>query len=461
MQISGRKALVFGAARSGVSSARFLAERGATVAIYDKKTISEWSKEAIELKEKFGVGFISEEIPSWLLDQIDLAVISPGVPLSLIPIRYLDRKGAEIIGEVELAARFLKGQIVGITGTNGKTTTTTLIGEILKDAGFKTLVGGNIGRPLIDLVVEAEEETITVAELSSFQLESIRHLHPKIAICLNVTPNHLDRYSSFSDYAAAKHRIFMNQERDDLAILSADNEITLSWSKNLKPRVSLFSVRRELEEGYFLKGEKLIERQEGKEIELIERSKIGIRGLHNIENALAALAAGRFLNADLNSMRQTLGKFSGVEHRIEFVAEIKGVRYFNDSKATSVDAAAKAIDAFADEKGKLIVIMGGRGKKAPYTPLREALSRQASAVIAIGEDAETIQSDLTGAVQVIRCSNLQEAVSTAAQKAKSGDIVLLAPACSSFDMFSDFEERGRVFKQIVGRLKAGSALGVN
>src|SRR5690606_22805313 len=321
MQIEGRKALVLGAGRSGVASADFLARRGATVALHDRRPVEEWSDSATALKEHRGVGLISGQLPSWLLDQIDLVVISPGVPTTTIPARYVDRKEGEVIGEVELAYRFMKGRIVGITGSNGKTTTTTLIGELLKQAGIETQVGGNIGTPLLSLAESSTDETWTVVELSSFQLETIVDFRPNVAICLNVTPNHLDRYESFTDYAAAKHRIFRNQNAEDAAILNADDEITASWASGLKANVSLFSVKRELEDGLFLRGRDLICRAGGKEKVLTTRDDIFLRGLHNVENVLAAMAAGLACGADPESMRRTVASFKGVEHRIEHCGE--------------------------------------------------------------------------------------------------------------------------------------------
>src|SRR5688572_3678039 len=265
MEVLGRKTLVLGAGKSGVESAKFLAERGAVVALHDKKPVEDWSETASSLKESHNVGVMSGEIPSWLLDQIDLVVISPGVPTNSIPARYVDRKDGEVIGEVELAYRFMKGRIVGITGSNGKTTTTTLIGELLKNAGIETQVGGNIGTPLLGLATTSTDDTWTVAELSSFQLETIKDFRPNVAICLNVTPNHLDRYDSFVDYAAAKHRIFMNQTSDDVAILNADDEVTASWKSGLKAAVTMFSSKSELESGLFLRERELVARHGGKE----------------------------------------------------------------------------------------------------------------------------------------------------------------------------------------------------
>ncbi|MBV9241405.1 MAG: UDP-N-acetylmuramoyl-L-alanine--D-glutamate ligase, partial [Acidobacteria bacterium] len=265
MKLQGRKTLVLGAGKSGVESARFLAVRGATVALHDKKPVEDWSDAAKALRTENGVGLLSGDIPSWLLDQIDLVVISPGVPTNTIPARYVDRKDGEVIGEVELAYRFMKGRIVGITGSNGKTTTTALIAELLENAGIPTQVGGNIGNPLLSLAETSSEEGWTVAELSSFQLETIKDFRPRVAICLNVTPNHLDRYEGFQDYAAAKHRIFRNQTSEDVAILNADNEVTASWASGLRANGVMFSVQRELDDGLFLRGRDLVCRAAGKE----------------------------------------------------------------------------------------------------------------------------------------------------------------------------------------------------
>lgn len=446
MEIAGRKTLVLGAGRSGTASARFLAERGATVALHDRNEIETWSETARSLKETHNVGLIAGQLPSWLLDQIDLVVISPGVPTNTIPARYVDRKDGEVIGEVELAFRFMKGRVVGITGSNGKTTTTTLIGELLKNAGIETQVGGNIGTPLLSLAESSTDETWTVAELSSFQLETIVDFRPTVAICLNVTPNHLDRYDSFTDYAAAKHRIFMNQTADDVAILNADDEITASWASGLKANVSMFSVKNELDEGLFLRGRDLVCRANGKEKVLTTRDEIFLRGLHNVENVLAGFAAGLACGASPESMRETVANFKGVEHRIEFVSEIDGVRFYNDSKATSVDATLKALEALSDSDGKTILILGGRGKNAPYTPLIPLIESSVRALVLIGEDADNIESQLKGSAEIVRADSMADAVSKAKAAAEIGDTVLLAPACASFDMFKSFEERGQVFK---------------
>src|SRR5438876_6046339 len=333
MEIVGRKALVMGAARSGIASARFLVQRGATVALNDQKHLAEWAPAALALKTE-GVAFVEGEPPSWLLDQIDLVVVSPGVPTKAIPIRYADRRGAEVIGEVELASRFLRGRTVAITGSNGKTTTTSLIGEMLKDAGLNVQVGGNIGTALISMIDSSRDDGWNVVELSSFQLETIVDFHPAVAAVLNVTPNHMDRYESLFDYAAAKHNVFRNQTPSDVAILNADDEIVSSWANGLRAHVVRFSVARELDDGLFLRERELVSRTKDGERVLMSRDEMRLRGTHNVENVLAAFAAGLACGAAPDSLRDTVRRFQPVEHRLEQVGEINEVRFVNDSKAT-------------------------------------------------------------------------------------------------------------------------------
>ena len=456
MLLEGRKTLVLGAGKSGIASAKFLAKRGAVVALHDKRAQAEWSEEARSLKSE-KIGLMDGKIPSWLLDQIDLVVISPGVPTNTIPAKYVDRKDGEVIGEVELAYRFMKGRIVAITGSNGKTTTTTLIGEILKNAGIETQVGGNIGTALITLAETSTENSWTVAELSSFQLETIKDFRPNVAIALNVTPNHLDRYDFFTDYAAAKYRIFMNQTAEDVAILNADDEITASWATNLKANVVLFSTARELKEGLFLRGRDLICRANGKEKVLTTRDEMTLRGIHNVQNVLASLAAGLACGASPDSMRETIREFKAVEHRLEFAGEIDNVKFFNDSKATSVDATLKALEALAEEAGKIVLILGGLGKNAPYAPLAGLVKENVRTLITIGADAENIENQLKDYAKIIRADSMKDAAEKSLEAAEKGDSVLLAPACASFDMFKSFEERGRIFKQEVENLTRKAA----
>ncbi len=440
-----KKVLIIGAARSGIAAAKFLLDQGATVALNDQKPLDQWSPEALALKE-LGVGLLPGDPPGWLLDQIELVVVSPGVPSNIIPIRYAERAGAEVIGEIELAFRYLKGRVVAITGSNGKTTTTSLIGELLRDAGLPHVqVGGNIGKALISMVDDSREDGWTVVELSSFQLETIKTFRSSIAIVLNVTPNHMDRYETFNDYAAAKHRIFMNQTADDVAVLNADDETVSSWASGLRAKVMWFSVRRELENGVFLRGNELVY---GDQV-LLRVNELKLRGLHNVENVAAAFAAGLAAGASVESMAATAKQFDPVEHRLEFVAEVVGVKFYNDSKATSVDATVKALEAFAKDAGKIVLILGGRGKKAPYEPLASLVKSKVRKLVLIGEDAETIERELGGFAAFEHASDMNDAVSRSFKAAEEGDVVLLAPACASFDMFESFEHRGKVFKSAV------------
>ncbi len=449
MLLSGKKVLIVGAARSGIGAAKFLVAQGAVVALTDQKPIEKWTPEAVALKD-LGVGLLPGEPPSWLLDQLDLVVVSPGVPATIIPIRYAERAGAEVIGEVELAYRYLKGRVVAITGSNGKTTTTSLIGELLRDAGLTVQVGGNIGKALISMIETSRDDGWTVAELSSFQLETVKTFRPSIAVVLNVTPNHMDRYETFNDYAAAKHRIFMNQTAEDTAVLNADDPTVSSWASGLRANVMQFSVRKEVENGVFLRGRELIYRGQV----LLNVHEMKLRGMHNVENVAAAFAAGIAAGASSQSMNGTAKRFDPVEHRLEFVTEIEGVKFYNDSKATSVDATLKALEAFAYEDGKVVLILGGKGKKAPYAPLEALVRAKVRKLVLIGEDAETITNELGTSAPFERASDMKDAVARSYAAAEKGDVVLLAPACASFDMFDSFDHRGKVFKEEVGHKKS-------
>ena len=449
MKLAGKKVLVIGAARSGIAAAKFLLSQGAVVALTDQKPIEKWAPEALALKES-NVGLLPGEPPSWLLDQLDLVIVSPGVPATIIPIRYAERAGAEVIGEVELAYRYLKGRVVAITGSNGKTTTTSLIGELLRDAGLRVQVGGNIGKPLISMIETSHDDGWTVAELSSFQLETIRTFRPSIAVVLNVTPNHMDRYETFNNYAAAKHRIFMNQTAEDTAVLNADDRMVSSWASGLRANVLSFSVRQEVDNGVFLRGRELVYHGQV----LLNVDEMKLRGMHNVENVAAAFAAGIAAGASIESMNGTAKRFDPVEHRLEFVTEIEGVKFYNDSKATSVDATLKALEAFAHEPGKVVLILGGRGKKAPYAPLEPLVRTKVRKLVLVGEDAETIVNELGTSALFERASDMKDAVARSYAAAEKGDVVLLAPACASFDMFESFEHRGKVFKEEVRRKEA-------
>lgn len=453
MDLVGKKVLVIGAGRSGAAAARFLSARGALVVLNDRKALIDWPNEALALKSAGVVKLLAGEVPSWLLDQVEMVIVSPGVPTASIPVRYAERAGALVLGEVELAWRFLSGRVVGVTGTNGKTTTTTLIGRLLKDAGLHVQVGGNIGTPLVSLVESSRDDGWTVAELSSYQLETIREFRPTVAVVLNLMPDHMDRYETFADYGAAKHRIFRNQQAGDVAILNADDETVAGWARGLSAHVAFFSVERELDEGLFLRGgRELVSRTRDGERVLATRDEMRLKGLHNVQNALAALGAGLACGASPDSMRETLRNFEPVEHRLERVGEAGGVVFYNDSKATNVDAAVKAFEALADEPGRIVLILGGRGKRAPYAPLAPLVKAKGRALVLMGEDAERIEDELKDSAHVIRAGDMRDAVVRAHGAAQRGDVVLLAPACASFDMFESYEHRGRAFKDAVREL---------
>ncbi|MFN7946655.1 MAG: UDP-N-acetylmuramoyl-L-alanine--D-glutamate ligase [Blastocatellia bacterium] len=448
MQISGRNILVVGAARSGIAAAEFLRARGARVTVNDAKPESELSA-AADLKAK-GIEVIAGSHPAELFEKADLIVASPGVPLALEPFQRAGNAGVEIISEIELAARFLRGRLIGITGSNGKTTTTTLIGEVLKNAGLPVQVGGNIGTPLITLVETSRDDSFTVIELSSFQLEAVQSMRLFAAVLLNITPDHLDRYASMDDYAAAKARIFLNQTPEDLAVLNADDARVAAMHKLTSAHVVYFSRQRELEEGIFLRGTEIISRSRGSEYSLLNRAEIGLRGDHNLENVMSALAVGLACGASPDSMRETIRSFRGVEHRLEFVASIGDVNFYNDSKATNVDAAIKSLEAFP---GHLIPILGGKDKGSDYAPLAPLVAERCEHIILIGAAAGKIAAALQNTRPLHRAATMPEAVELGFRLARPGDTVLLAPACASFDMFDNYEHRGRVFKEAVHQLK--------
>jgi UDP-N-acetylmuramoylalanine--D-glutamate ligase len=449
MEVRGRKILVVGLARSGAAAALFLAERGAQVTANDAKPESELSA-AVELRAQ-GIAVVAGGHPPELFVNADLIVASPGVPLALEPFQRARAAGVPVISEVELAARFLRGRLVGITGSNGKTTTTTLIGKLLADAGLPAQVGGNIGTPLISLIATSRDDGFTVIELSSFQLEAVAQMHLFAAALLNITPDHLDRYASMDEYAAAKARIFINQTPEDLAVLNADDERVARMKELTSAQVVYFSRQRAIDEGICLRGEQVVSRSGGRERVLIERAEIGLRGAHNLENVMAALAVGLACGAAPERMRATIRDFTGVEHRLEFVAEINGVKFYNDSKATNVDAAIKSLEAFS---GGVSVILGGKDKGSDYAPLAPLVRERCEQVILLGAAADKIAAALQGTRPLQRAASMPEAVKLGYSLSRPGGTVLLAPACASFDMFDNYEHRGRVFKEAVRNLES-------
>ena len=452
VDLTGKRVLVVGLARTGVAASLFSAGYGATVTATDEKPEAELVETAARLRAAGVKLELGGHEPKTFLDQ-DLIVVSPGVPANLPPLEHARARGIPVWSEVELAWRFLRGTLVAITGSNGKTTTTALVSHILKTAGVPTLTGGNIGVPLLSLAESSTDATVTVAEISSFQLETIESFRPEIGVLLNLTPDHLDRHSSFDDYARAKMRLFENQLERDAAILNADDpEVTRRMPS--RPHIYWFSRQKRVAEGAFQRGGEIIFRSDGAEIVVAERGEIPLRGEHNLENVLAACAAAYLAGAAPGAIAGGVKTFRGVEHRLEFAAEIGGVSFYNDSKATNVDAALKAIEAFP---GPLIVILGGKDKGSPYAPLLEPLRQRARAVVLIGAAAEKIGAELGDAVAIEFAGTLDQAVEVARNRARPGDTVLLAPACSSFDQFENYEQRGRVFKELVAQLERQSA----
>ena len=459
--LNGKRVLVVGLARTGVAASLFCAARGAQVTAADQKPESELHGVAARLGEA-GVALVLGGDHVIGLDGYDLVVVSPGVPVDAPVLVEARQLGVPVWSEIELAWRFLRGKLVAITGSNGKTTTTSLVAHILKTAGMPTLIGGNIGVPLLSLVDSSTESTVTVAEVSSFQLETIESFRPEVGVLLNLTPDHLDRHASFDEYAKAKLRLFENQRERDAAILNADDpEVTRRMPS--VPRVYWFSRKKRVAAGAFLLDESIVFRSDGDETELARRSDISLRGDHNLENVLAACAAAFLVGAPMAAISTGVRTFPGVEHRLEFVADVGGVQFYNDSKATNVDAALKAIEAFpkaqpqSPESGRLIVILGGKDKGSPYTPLREPLAERARSVLLIGAASEKIAADLDKVVPIDHAGTLDRAVQIAVREAKPRDIVLLAPACSSFDQFENYEQRGRIFKELVAKLSAQAA----
>ncbi len=357
--------------------------------------------------------------------------------------------GETVIGEIELAARFLSGPIVAITGSNGKTTTTALTGEIMAGSGFPSVVGGNIGTPAISLVERATRDTVVVLEVSSFQLETIQSFRPKVAVVLNVTPDHLDRHRTFEAYAQAKARIFENQAADDFAVLNADDPTCVQMAKPVQAPVFWFSRKKEVSQGASVSAGKIRFRDAQGEREVMLASEIPLKGAHNLENVLAAVCAGILMGCRPDQIRKTIQNFKAVEHRLEYVATIRGVQYFNDSKATNVDATIKALESFP---ANIHVILGGKDKGSDYSVLNELLRQRVKRVYTIGAAANKIESQIQGSAQIVHAETLDAAVKRAAAAANEGDIVLLAPACASFDQFNNYEHRGRVFKEIVHSL---------
>jgi len=477
LELKNKRVLVVGLGKSGLAAAHFLKTLGARVTVSDARPATLIA----ELSELLDQGFMVEAGSHGLLTfrRQDLIVVSPGVPMSTPVLSQVRAMGAHIVGELELGVEYLKGEVVAVTGSNGKTTTTALIGEILKAAGRPTLVGGNIGRPVTAMVEESvelsrghgpseqnagvlplrdaegqddgEKQVWSVLEVSSFQLETVETFKPRIALVLNITPDHLDRHGTFEAYAALKARITEFQTAEDFLVLNGEDKETQMIAAKTKAQVYWFSRRRPIKQGAFVHGESIlfVAREGAKAEPVMPVAEISLAGAHNVENVLAAVCAARLAGVESETIRAAVRDFKAVEHRLEFVREVGGVRYYNDSKATNVDATLKAVEAFP---GGIHLILGGKDKGSDYRVLEPLLRERVKTVITIGSAAEKIERQLDGVVKIERAETLERAVAFAQAHAVAGDTVLLAPACASFDQFENYEQRGRVFKELVQAL---------
>ncbi len=448
MELNNKRVLVVGLGKSGVASALFLRSRGAQVTVSDSKPQEQLSEE-IPILLDHGIIIETGGHGERTFHGQDLIVVSPGVPADSPPLVQARALGEPVIGEIELAAQFLPKSIVAITGSNGKTTTTTLTGEIITAGGYPTRVGGNIGTPAISLVATARPDSVVVLEVSSFQLETIQTFRPRVAVVLNVTPDHLDRHRTFETYVDAKARIFENQHADDFAVLNADDPVCVGLANRTRAQVFWFSRKKEVQQGASLRDGRILFRDSSGQQEIMVASEIPLKGAHNLENTLAAICAGALMKCAPERIREAVRNFKAVEHRLEYVATIRGVEYYNDSKATNVDATIKALESFP---ANIHLILGGKDKGSDYTVLNDLLRQRVKRVYTIGAAADKIESQVREAAEIVHAESLDSAVQRASASAQPGDIVLLAPACASFDQFRNYEHRGKVFKELVQRL---------
>ena len=449
MELNGKRALVVGLGKSGVASALFMKAHGARVTVSDTKSGDELRNEIPVLLDH-GITVETGGHGERTFRGQDLIVVSPGVPVDAPPLVQARSLGETVIGEVELAAQFLPGPVVAITGSNGKTTTTTLTGEIVAASGLPVLVGGNIGTPAISLAERAKPETIIVLEISSFQLETIQTFRPRVAVVLNVTPDHLDRHRTFEIYTDAKSRIFENQQGSDFAALNADDPTCVAMAARTRGQVFWFSRHKEVEQGAWVREGDIVFRDGKGQREILQVSDIPLKGAHNLENVLAAVCAAVLMGCAPEKIRQAVHDFKAVEHRLEFVATINSVDYYNDSKATNVDATIKALESFP---ANIHLVLGGKDKGSDYTVLNDLIRQRVKRIYTIGAAAAKIESQVKGA-EVVHAETLDNAIRRAYAAAKPGDVVLLAPACASFDQFKSYEHRGKLFKEIVQGLAA-------
>jgi len=447
MDLKGKKVLVVGLARTGIATAKFLKAKGSLVTVTEVKPKEEM-KEAVQALKGMDISteWGGHQTETFLKQ--DIIVVSPGVDLNIEPIQKAVKQGVRVVSEIELAYHFIHVPIIAVTGTNGKTTTTLLVGEMLKEDGRKVGVGGNVGEPLILFADGKDRWEVLVVEISSFQLEAIKDFRPRISVLLNITEDHLDRYPRYDDYIEAKVRIFANQNSGDLAVLNRDDPIVMQFREKVKAKKVLFSLKEKLGEGAFLNGQTIFLRlgEKGEEYSI---AKTPLEGIHNVENMMAALTTARIFGCSKKSIQTVLDRFKGLEHRLEFVREIKGVRFYNDSKGTNVGSVVKSLQSFSEP---VTLIAGGKDKNGDLSPLEALIQKRVKHLILIGEAKERMNRELGGLTDTVMAKTMEKAVLLAHQKAKAGEVVLLSPACSSFDMFKDYKERGKVFKEAVKRL---------
>ncbi len=451
MVIKGKKFLVVGLGVSGAAAARFLKKRGASVTVTDKAKEEDICPLAGEMR-KMGIKLELGRHKIDSFENSDVIIISPGVSDTIEPIKRAKEKGINVIGEIELASRFIKEPVVAITGTNGKTTTTELLAEMLEYSGFNLFVGGNIGNPLIEYLDKNNRAEIVVAEISSFQLDTINTFRPKVAVLLNITEDHLDRYPDFEAYAQAKAKIFKNQQNEDIAVLNGADRFIRLMTENIKSQKCFFNFHNANEKGAAITGENLVVDISGGQKYFFDLSSINLFGGHNMENIAAACLGALAAGGTIGGIEKALRNFKGLSHRLEYITSINNVKYFNDSKATNVDAVSKAIESFSRP---IILIMGGRCKGGNYDILGDQIRRNIKKLILIGEAGETIKSALQHKCKggIKSADTMEEAVFFANQAASPGDIVLLSPACSSFDMYRSYAERGEIFCKAVAILR--------
>lgn len=451
MELQGKKVLVFGSGKSGIGASDLLAKVGAFPVIYDGN--AETDKDAVVHKTDgtYPVNVYAGELPKEVQDSLDLVVLSPGVPTDLPLVKSFYEQGLPVWGEVELAYRVGDGEVLAITGTNGKTTTTALLGKIMQDARESVFVVGNIGTPYTSKALEMKQNSVTVAEISSFQLETIDEFAPKVSAILNITEDHLNRHHTMEEYIRVKELITENQGTEDVCVLNYEDEVLREFGKHLTPRVVYFSSGRKLDEGIYLDGNKIILKDGEKEIEVVKTEDLKLLGKHNFENVMAAVAMAYYDGVSLDSIRKSICEFTAVAHRIEYVTEKKGVVYYNDSKGTNPDAAIKGIQAM---NRPTLLIGGGYDKQSGYDEWIEAFDGKVRYLVLIGQTKEKIKeaAEKNGFHDIILCEDLKEAVKVCEEKAQPGDAVLLSPACASWGQFDNYEQRGDMFKEYVRNL---------